>query len=131
MARRSAGFARASPLRVAEAGARRSKCPADRARGRHRRRRLSESLRLGRRAVPRPLADRGRVIPETRLWREGHLGPQYAPWKGKDMLDDMDKLVSLCKRRGFIFPSSEVYGGINGFWDYGPLGAELKRNIKD
>jgi glycyl-tRNA synthetase len=47
------------------------------------------------------------------------------------MLTDMDKLVSLCKRRGFIFPSSEIYGGINGFWDYGPLGVELKRNIKD
>ncbi len=47
------------------------------------------------------------------------------------MLDDMDKLVSLCKRRGFVFPSSEVYGGINGFWDYGPLGVELKRNIKE
>ncbi len=44
---------------------------------------------------------------------------------------DMDKLVSLSKRRGFIFPSSEIYGGINGFWDYGPLGVELKRNIKD
>jgi glycyl-tRNA synthetase len=43
----------------------------------------------------------------------------------------MEKIVSLCKRRGFIFQSSEVYGGINGFWDYGPLGAELKRNIKD
>jgi glycyl-tRNA synthetase len=43
----------------------------------------------------------------------------------------MDKLVSLCKRRGFIFQSSEIYGGINGFWDYGPLGVELKRNIKD
>ncbi|HMB07885.1 MAG TPA: glycine--tRNA ligase [Isosphaeraceae bacterium] len=43
----------------------------------------------------------------------------------------MDKLVSLCKRRGFIFPSSEIYGGLNGFWDYGPLGVELKRNIKD
>ncbi len=43
----------------------------------------------------------------------------------------MEKLVSLCKRRGFIFPSSEIYGGINGFWDYGPLGVELKRNIKD
>jgi glycyl-tRNA synthetase len=39
--------------------------------------------------------------------------------------------VSLCKRKGFIFQSSEIYGGINGFWDYGPLGAELKRNIKD
>ena len=42
----------------------------------------------------------------------------------------MDKLVSLCKRRGFIFPSSEIYGGLNGCWDYGPLGVELKRNIK-
>src|SRR5437762_4234341 len=44
---------------------------------------------------------------------------------------DMDKLVSLCKRRGFIFPSSEIYGGINGFWDYGPLGVELKKNVKE
>lgn len=43
----------------------------------------------------------------------------------------MDKLVSLCKRRGFIFPSSEIYGGLNGFWDYGPLGVELKKNIKE
>jgi glycyl-tRNA synthetase len=43
----------------------------------------------------------------------------------------MDKLVALCKRRGFIFQSSEIYGGINGFWDYGPLGVELKRNIKE
>jgi glycyl-tRNA synthetase len=43
----------------------------------------------------------------------------------------MEKIVSLCKRRGFIFQSSEVYGGINGFWDYGPLGAELKRNVKE
>ncbi len=44
--------------------------------------------------------------------------------------DLMDKLVALCKRRGFIFQSSEIYGGINGFWDYGPLGVELKRNVK-
>ena len=44
---------------------------------------------------------------------------------------DMEKLVSLCRRRGFIFQSSEIYGGINGFWDYGPLGVELKRNIKE
>jgi glycyl-tRNA synthetase len=43
----------------------------------------------------------------------------------------MEKIVSLCKRRGFIFQSSEIYGGLNGFWDYGPLGAELKRNIKE
>jgi glycyl-tRNA synthetase len=43
----------------------------------------------------------------------------------------MEKIVSLCKRRGFVYPSSEIYGGINGFWDYGPLGAELKRNVKE
>ena len=43
----------------------------------------------------------------------------------------MEKIVSLCKRRGFIFQSSEIYGGLNGFWDYGPLGSELKRNLKD
>src|SRR5438552_5231145 len=43
----------------------------------------------------------------------------------------MEKIVSLCKRRGFIFQSSEIYGGLNGFWDYGPLGVELKRNIKE
>src|SRR6266704_2599401 len=44
---------------------------------------------------------------------------------------DMDKLVSLCKRRGYLFQSSEIYGGLNGFWDYGPLGVELKRNVKE
>jgi len=43
----------------------------------------------------------------------------------------MDKLVSLCKRRGFVFQSSEIYGGLNGCWDYGPLGVELLRNIKE
>ncbi len=43
----------------------------------------------------------------------------------------MDKIVALCKRRGFIFQSSEIYGGLNGAWDYGPLGVELKRNLKD
>ena len=46
-------------------------------------------------------------------------------------IDLMDKIVSLCKRRGFIFPSSEIYGGLASTWDYGPLGAELKRNLKD
>jgi glycyl-tRNA synthetase len=42
----------------------------------------------------------------------------------------MDTLVAVCASRGFIFPSSEIYGGINGFWDYGPLGVELKNNVK-
>jgi glycyl-tRNA synthetase len=44
---------------------------------------------------------------------------------------EMDQLVALCKRRGFLFQSSEIYGGLNGFWDYGPLGVELKRNIRE
>ena len=43
----------------------------------------------------------------------------------------MDKLLSLAKRRGFLFQSSEIYGGLNATWDYGPLGAQLKRNVKD
>jgi glycyl-tRNA synthetase len=45
--------------------------------------------------------------------------------------DRMDKLVSLCKRRGFIFQSSEIYGGTGSVWDYGPLGVELQRNVKE
>ena len=43
----------------------------------------------------------------------------------------IDEIVSLAKRRGFVFQSSEIYGGYNGFYDYGPLGVELKKNIKD
>ena len=43
----------------------------------------------------------------------------------------MEKLVSLCQRRGFIFPSSDIYGGLSGCWDYGPVGVELKRNVKE
>ncbi|MBU1701676.1 MAG: glycine--tRNA ligase [Candidatus Eisenbacteria bacterium] len=46
------------------------------------------------------------------------------------MDNTMDKLVSLCKRRGFVFPSSEIYGGINACWDYGPLGTVMKNNVK-
>lgn len=43
----------------------------------------------------------------------------------------MKDIVALCKRRGFIFPASDIYGGLNGFWDYGPLGVELKNNLRD
>ena len=43
----------------------------------------------------------------------------------------MEQIVSLCKRRAFIYPASEIYGGLNGFWDYGPLGCLLKNNIRD
>ena len=47
------------------------------------------------------------------------------------MTDKLEKIVSLCKRRGFVFPGSEIYGGLRGTWDYGPLGSELKHNLKD
>ena len=47
----------------------------------------------------------------------------------KDTLSTLEPLVALCKRRGFIFQSSEIYGGLNGFWDYGPLGVELRRRV--
>jgi glycyl-tRNA synthetase len=63
--------------------------------------------------LPRPLANTRRLMAEP---KENVL---------------MEKIVSLCKRRGFIYQSSEIYGGINGFWDYGPMGAELKRNVKE
>ncbi|MCZ6602308.1 MAG: glycine--tRNA ligase [Planctomycetota bacterium] len=43
----------------------------------------------------------------------------------------IDKIVSLCKRRGYVFPSSEIYGGLSSSWDYGPLGVELKRNVRE
>ena len=42
----------------------------------------------------------------------------------------MDKIVALCKNRGFVFPGSEIYGGLANTWDYGPLGVELKNNVK-
>ena len=47
------------------------------------------------------------------------------------MEKSMDKIVALCKNRGFVFPGSEIYGGLANSWDYGPLGAELKKNVKD
>lgn len=43
----------------------------------------------------------------------------------------MDDIMALCKRRGFVYQASEIYGGVNGFWDYGPLGAQLKKNLRD
>ena len=62
---------------------------------------------------------------------ESTVAPVESAPKAISNLKDMNELVSLCKRRGFVFPSSEVYGGINSCWDYGPLGIELKRNVKE
>ena len=47
------------------------------------------------------------------------------------MVDSMEKIVSLCKSRGFIYPGSEIYGGLANTWDYGPLGTRLKNSVKD
>ena len=49
----------------------------------------------------------------------------------QEVQPDMEEIVSLCKRRGIIFPSSDIYNGYAGFFDYGPLGSELKKNLKD
>ncbi len=65
------------------------------------------------------------------LSNDGVKPAQESPKGPAQDLKDMAELVSLCKRRGFVFPSSEVYGGINACWDYGPLGIELKRNVKE
>lgn len=69
-----------------------------------------------------------RVIGEADIL--ARLMSSVAPTRDSRRLERMEDLVSLCARRGFIFPSSEIYGGINGFWDYGPLGVELKNNLK-
>ena len=46
------------------------------------------------------------------------------------MVESMEKIVALCKSRGFVYPGSEIYGGLANTWDYGPLGVELKNNVK-
>jgi glycyl-tRNA synthetase len=53
------------------------------------------------------------------------------PQAGTQSAKPMDAIMALCKRRGFIYQASDIYGGINGFWDYGPLGAALKKNLRD
>jgi glycyl-tRNA synthetase len=56
--------------------------------------------------------------------------PTLDPNDVQPAVANLETIVSLSKRRGFIFPSSEIYGGINAVWDYGPLGVELKNNVK-
>jgi len=65
--------------------------------------------------------------PDSAMHQHRTVGGQLS----NDDLGVMQKIVSLCKRRGFLFQSSEIYGGMNGCWDYGPLGVELKRNVKE
>ena len=59
-----------------------------------------------------------------------HTKQEYKK-EGKNMSEiTMEKIVSLCKKRGYVYPGSEIYGGLANTWDYGPLGVELKNNIK-
>ena len=82
-------------------------------------------------AEPGPRVTGYTARPRAGGWR-GRSGAMAAdePRRARVASTRMDDLVSLCARRGFVFPSSEIYGGINGFWDYGPLGVELKNNLK-
>src|SRR5262245_21313441 len=57
--------------------------------------------------------------------------PEPAQKPAASATTSMDEIMALCKRRGFVYQASEIYGGINGFWDYGPLGAQLKKNQRD
>ncbi len=72
--------------------------------------------------------DAGPVYVSGPARRADFNSSQYRPMPDASL---MDKLVSLAKRRGFVFQSSEIYGGLGSVWDYGPLGVELKRNVKD
>jgi glycyl-tRNA synthetase len=63
--------------------------------------------------------------------RETALSEQAAAATAAERKVSMEKVVNLCKRRGIIFPSSDIYGGLGSTWDYGPLGVELKRNVKE
>ena len=63
--------------------------------------------------------------------RQKCLSPYLSQKGGNFMVESMEKLVSLCKNRGYIYPGSEIYGGLANTWDYGPLGNELKNNIKN
>jgi glycyl-tRNA synthetase len=64
-------------------------------------------------------------------FEERSLSQEQAATTPTERKVSMEKLVNLCKRRGLIFPSSDIYGGLGSTWDYGPLGVELKRNVKE
>jgi glycyl-tRNA synthetase len=73
-----------------------------------------------------------RIIKELKfLQKKLPLFKFFKGFKMAKKVDSLSKLISLTKRKGFIFQSSEIYGGVNGAWDYGPLGVELKRNLKE
>jgi len=80
-----------------------------------------------------PIPQRSNTISFNSFTRMASSGTESQTKPEDDAYDKvtMEDIVSLCKRRGFIFPSSEIYNGFAGFYDYGPLGSELKKNVKD
>lgn len=99
-------------------------------------------INYSRERAGRPSADKPASItnggidrPPAALFTQSLLtvrsAPSFFPMSSTETPHLMESLVSLAKRRGFVYPSSEIYGGLNGFFDYGPLGVELKRNIRD
>jgi hypothetical protein len=74
---------------------------------------------------------KGLLRPVSRLLSTTTEGESKTDVKEVPFPYSMEDIVSLCKRRGIVFPSSEIYNGYSGFYDYGPLGVELKKNVKD
>lgn len=91
---------------------------------------FQSSLRTTSRVASRTISSSTRMF-STETEAEKEAGPKVVVNEEAYEKVKMDEIVSLCKRRGIIFPSSEIYNGFAGFYDYGPLGAELKKNVKD
>src|SRR2546426_2289401 len=81
--------------------------------------------------APRPQAASARLVKTVRGASASRPGAPAPASENPPPQDVAEKLTSLAKRRGFVFPSSEIYGGAGATWDFGPLGVELKRNVKD
>jgi glycyl-tRNA synthetase len=77
------------------------------------------------------MSQTGESLPSVSVEREAIEFEGRDRSRASSGLDDLSKLVALCKRRGFIFPSAEIYGGFANAWDYGPLGVLLKNNVRD
>ena len=80
------------------------------------------------RILPRIIAQLTTICKANKNLRRSHLREKEKTMKNTEKT--MDKLVALCKNRGFIYAGSEIYGGLANSWDYGPLGVELKNNVK-
>ena len=97
---------------------------------------LRESRREGKNVVSKDIAYLGKSRRGAEKKMSEILASEKKGFKGSEIKKEMDKILSIdelatfCKRRGFVYPSGEIYGGLAGFWDYGPIGVELVNNIK-